>query len=301
MASAPLGLGLTLAFAALGMLHLYWAIGGRTERVAAIPEVHGARVFTPSPLGTFAVALALLTCAWLVAGLSGWVDLPVSPAAARWSALATALLFLARAIGDFRLVGFFKRVRDSAFARQDTVLFSPLCLVLAAGLFAVGSSGGRSPGAASTAAVETPEAVVQSFYQTLLELHPVGLPSPQEQARLAPRLTPGLLRLLDESRATRDDFARNHPGDKPPWTDGNLFSSLFEGPQDFEVVDSRPMPDGNTLVIVRLWYPPDAEWQDSVVVARTARGIAIHEIVFSGAGPFNRPGRLSERLRAREE
>lgn len=300
MASAPLGLALTAAFAVLGLLHLYWAIGGRTERVAAIPEVEGTRVFTPSPLGTFAVALALLTCAWLVAGLSGWISMPISRAAARWSAFATALLFLARAIGDFRLVGFFKRVRDSAFARQDTVLFSPLCLVLAAGLFAVGSSGGR-PTAPPSAAADTPEAIVQSFYQSLLELHPVGLPTPQEQARLGTRLTPGLLRLLDESRAYREDFARAHPGDKPPWTDGNLFASLFEGPKDFEVVDSRPMPDGNTLVIVRLWYSPDAEWQDSVVVARTAHGHAIHEIVFSGAGPFNRPGRLSERLRAREK
>lgn len=300
MGSDLLGLGLAAVFALLGLLHLYWAIGGRTERVAAIPEVDGARVFTPSPLGTFAVALALLTCAWLVAGLSGWIAMPISPVAARWSAFATALLFLARAIGDFRLVGFFKRVRDTAFARQDTALYSPLCLVLAAGLFAVGSSGGR-PTAAPSAVAETPEAVVQSFYQTLLELHPSGLPTPEELARVAPWLTPGLLRLLDESRAYRNAFARDHPGEKPPWTDGNLFASLFEGPKDFEVVDSRTMPDGNTLVIVRLWYSPDAEWQDSVVVARTSHGHAIHEIVFSGAGPFNRPGRLSERLRAREQ
>jgi hypothetical protein len=34
-------------------------------------------------------------------------------------------------------VGFFKRVRDTEFARRDTWLFSPLCLGLAAAAAAV--------------------------------------------------------------------------------------------------------------------------------------------------------------------
>ena len=40
----------------------------------------------------------------------------------------------ARAIGDSELVGFFKEVRDSKFARLDTLFYSPLCVVLGAGL-----------------------------------------------------------------------------------------------------------------------------------------------------------------------
>jgi hypothetical protein len=36
-----------------------------------------------------------------------------------------------RAIGDFRYVGFFKRIRDSKFARLDTLAYSPLCAALA--------------------------------------------------------------------------------------------------------------------------------------------------------------------------
>jgi hypothetical protein len=38
------------------------------------------------------------------------------------------LVFLVRAVGEFKLVGFFKRVRGTSFARWDTWLFSPLCL-----------------------------------------------------------------------------------------------------------------------------------------------------------------------------
>jgi hypothetical protein len=41
---------------------------------------------------------------------------------------------LARAVGDFRLVGFFKTVRGSTFARMDTRLYSPLCVLLGIGM-----------------------------------------------------------------------------------------------------------------------------------------------------------------------
>ncbi len=42
-----------------------------------------------------------------------------------------AAIFVLRAVGDFHYVGFFKRVRGSVFARRDTWVFSPLCVVLA--------------------------------------------------------------------------------------------------------------------------------------------------------------------------
>ena len=38
-----------------------------------------------------------------------------------------------RAAADFRLVGFFKRIRHTHFARLDTAVYSPLCLALAIG------------------------------------------------------------------------------------------------------------------------------------------------------------------------
>jgi hypothetical protein len=47
------------------------------------------------------------------------------------------MLMFARAIGDSELMGFFKQVKDSRFARLDTWAYSPLCVVLGAGLLAV--------------------------------------------------------------------------------------------------------------------------------------------------------------------
>jgi hypothetical protein len=41
-------------------------------------------------------------------------------------------VFGLRAIGDFRYLGFFKRVTGTRFARADTLIYSPLCAGLAA-------------------------------------------------------------------------------------------------------------------------------------------------------------------------
>lgn len=41
-----------------------------------------------------------------------------------------ASIFLIRAIGDFNYVGFFKKVKATEFAINDTKYFSPLCLFL---------------------------------------------------------------------------------------------------------------------------------------------------------------------------
>jgi hypothetical protein len=43
-----------------------------------------------------------------------------------------AVVFALRAVGDFHYCGLFKRVRDNAFARYDTLVYSPLCVVIAA-------------------------------------------------------------------------------------------------------------------------------------------------------------------------
>jgi hypothetical protein len=67
----------------------------------------------------------------------GWGMPAVHHQALQWVISAIALLMFARAIGDSNLVGFFKEVKGSRFARLDTWVYSPLCLVLGAGLLAV--------------------------------------------------------------------------------------------------------------------------------------------------------------------
>jgi hypothetical protein len=140
MMALAAGIVLIAIFAALALLHVYWAAGGRAWNMAAIPEVDGNRAFKPSTAGTLAVALALAAAAALIAIASGLFALPLPQLVIEVPVFGLALILFARAIGDFRLVGFFKRVRGSRFARMDTAVYSPLCLALAIAVFFVGWS-----------------------------------------------------------------------------------------------------------------------------------------------------------------
>ena len=91
-------------------------------------------MFRPSAAGTAAgTALLARRAGRLQRGL-----LPAIGAArwTRWAGAALALGLLVRAIGDFGYVGFFKRKGGNPFARLDTRVYSPLCLLLAAGTLA---------------------------------------------------------------------------------------------------------------------------------------------------------------------
>jgi hypothetical protein len=109
-------------FAFLALLHFYWAGRGVGANSAAIPQVDGKPAFKPSRAATAAVGLLLLATSAIVLLQ---VQMLIAGAAA---------VLVMRAIGDFRLVGFFKRERGSRFARLDTLLYSPLCLALGAAL-----------------------------------------------------------------------------------------------------------------------------------------------------------------------
>ena len=136
--SSAIAVGVTLIYAALSLLHGYWAVGGHGGKAAVVPEVSGRPTFVPSKSSTVAVAVMLALCALLVAATAKLVAVPISATWLRWLCVALAVIMAARAVGDFRLVGFFKRVRGTRFARLDTMLFAPLCLLLAAGVLYVG-------------------------------------------------------------------------------------------------------------------------------------------------------------------
>ena len=123
-----LGLGAVVAF------HLYWAGGGRRGADAVIPRrpraQGGAPLFAPSPLGTLLVAMFLAGVLGLAGVVQHGADVMLPWAWTRGMLAACGLVFVARAIGEFRYVGFFKRVKDSPFAYWDTRLFSPFILVV---------------------------------------------------------------------------------------------------------------------------------------------------------------------------
>ena len=126
-------------FLVLAGWHVYMALMPRvgSGESGAVPSVGGKPLFVPSRHATLAVAVVLLLFAALVAATAGLVPLALPPVLLAWMSYALALGLLARAIGEFKYVGFFKRVRGSRFATLDTFVYSPLCLLLAAGVATV--------------------------------------------------------------------------------------------------------------------------------------------------------------------
>lgn len=55
-------------FFSIGLLHVYWALGGKAASPSAIPTQAGKLRFTPTPAMTLLVALALFIAALVVLG-----------------------------------------------------------------------------------------------------------------------------------------------------------------------------------------------------------------------------------------
>lgn len=135
VAMTSITLAAVLAF--LSVLHIYWAVGGRWGWANALPQIDNRPAFTPSRLATVLVAVGLAIAAVVPLVRSAVLSVPAPAWLSQGAAVMLALAFFVRAIGDFRLVGFFKRVRGTSFARWDTRLYSPLCLLLAVGFVRV--------------------------------------------------------------------------------------------------------------------------------------------------------------------
>jgi hypothetical protein len=122
----------TAMFIGLSMLHFYWAFGGRLWRDAVLPvSSDGLRKFDPGVTSTIFVAIALLLLAGIIVANDGFFDQYIKRQYFRYCTLIIACAFLLRAIGDFKFVGFFKTIKFTRFAVNDTQLFSPLCLLIA--------------------------------------------------------------------------------------------------------------------------------------------------------------------------
>jgi hypothetical protein len=138
----PLACLLATAFAGLAVIHVYWAAGGRRGATAAIPETDGGSpLFRPGPALTLVVAGLLASAGATLLVRVGVGTTYVPRALGRYGAWGVALVLVARAIGDFNYIGFFKRRRATRFARLDTRCYSPLALALGVGAAVIAACG----------------------------------------------------------------------------------------------------------------------------------------------------------------
>ena len=117
---------------AISLVHFYWALGGRKWADRVFPQFAGTDkpVFTAGNWATILVAFIFLSFSGVIflktfGGFfrisNHWIDI---------CAWVIGALFLLRAIGDFKYVGFSKSVRSTNFAAYDTKFFTPLSLTI---------------------------------------------------------------------------------------------------------------------------------------------------------------------------
>jgi magnesium-transporting ATPase (P-type) len=124
-----------IIFLVIALFHIYWAFGGKFGSKSVIPEIEGKATFNPPFLATIFVALAMLVCSFLsIIALKpiykGTSPIFMSSKIEIYAQLALGIIFMLRAIGDFKYAGFSKKVKGTNFAKNDTKYYSPLCVLI---------------------------------------------------------------------------------------------------------------------------------------------------------------------------
>ena len=130
-----------LILLAISGIHFFWAFGGKWGADGAIPtNREGKKMLNssgnfPSVFATLIVAFGLLVMSLLHLEKVQSLSLPIPTWIDTYGLKIIAVIFLIRAIGDFRYVGFFKKIKETKFATLDTKYYSPLCILLSFNAF----------------------------------------------------------------------------------------------------------------------------------------------------------------------
>jgi hypothetical protein len=136
------------------------------------------------------------------------------------------------------------------------------------------------------------------FYRTYLKLKILGLPNSEQMKALTPLITSDLNELFEAARKTQAQFIKDHPDEKPPWADGDLFTSLFEGAQSFRL--GRPIANGDRVEVpVHLTYHQGGSttrWSDVIVLVRDKNLWLVSDILLKGEWAFKSGDSLRKNL-----
>jgi hypothetical protein len=168
-------------------------------------------------------------------------------------------------------------------------------------------------------AQNAPEEAVSKFYSTYLSVHkPGGLPDDNELRQLAPLMSKRLTALIRDALAYQAQYIKEHPPKhlsdnappiiyKPPFCDGDFFSSMVEGASSFRVGKAyRRDRDYNVdlhLKYIDLLNPKEKpiEWTDSAIVVKEDNRFVVDDMEFLGVWPYGNHGLLSKILQSRNK
>ena len=120
---------LFLIFTLLGGFHFYWLFGGMWGLEKVIPTKGDKPVILAIPkFATLIVAIVLVSFGLMYLLKSGLITVQVPNWITHYGYWIIPSIFILRAIGEFNYVGFFKKIKNTEFAKADSKIFSPLCI-----------------------------------------------------------------------------------------------------------------------------------------------------------------------------
>ncbi|CAN5497354.1 hypothetical protein BH10ACI3_BH10ACI3_08810 [soil metagenome] len=139
-----------------------------------------------------------------------------------------------------------------------------------------------------TSSAQTAVDVTDNFYATLGDLNIRGLPDKAQIEEITPFLAADVISLIKRDLKKQAAFIKKHPDQKPPWIEGDLFSSLFEGRTGYEIGKTRTK-SGTREVDVMLSYKDGTnieKWKDTVVLKKFGGRWFVTNILFKGSWQF---------------
>jgi len=112
------------------MLHFYWVAGGKWWLDKSLPMNSNQVITYPSRGLTFIVAIGLFFFATIIACFSKLIDCPLPNWVSKIVVYGLAVIFFLRTLGDFKYVGFFRKIKNTTFAHYDALIYTPLSLTL---------------------------------------------------------------------------------------------------------------------------------------------------------------------------
>ena len=114
----------------IALIHFYWALGGKKGLNVALPTKNGKSVITPGKLLTFTVGIGLILFAYVAYILGFEHQHFIYLNYFIYAGYSICAIFILRTIGDFNVVGVFKKINDTKFALYDNRYYIPLCFLL---------------------------------------------------------------------------------------------------------------------------------------------------------------------------
>ncbi len=154
-------------------------------------------------------------------------------------------------------------------------------------------------GACRAREAKTASDVVVQFFTMKEAIGISGAPTAKELAALRPFISDSLANALARADSVRASDQQRAPNDKPSYVEGDLFSSLFEGPSEFFVTraaDDAQSPVRVVVTFTNTQKKPKVEWTDTAIVVRENGHWRLTDIHYGATWDFSNKGALRSQL-----